>query len=687
MIPNNNLGPLAFYDSLSKQTHRRDYAFGEKYPLITPNKQVLPFQIRRDTLGAQEGEYEEYSTSAQHLWLNRSKAVTYGDATYYAYANYSNDNIYVAKYDHSTGTVTQSDTGFNTQDSHDAHASPVLYINSSGYIYVVRPAGGSTGDLDVFRSTNSGGDITGGWGSAYVIHAYSSGVIERFTYPHLMQLSDGTFVCNYRCFVGGSGKEGRMYVCTSSDAQTWNTPVLIMQGDVSPPGTTWSYQYADSFIDENDRFHLVYHAYEDPANLRNHNIYYQYSDNIDNASPTFEAIDSSSVSIPMWKDGNALVFDSLTPGWDTCYLTGFTLNEDNEPLIVAELLDSSMTDTLISFKWSGSSWESNIIEEDNEMGYGSLYSLVFARAPSDGAVTFFDGRYYVAHLFVEDNGTTDVTTIREWYSTDGVTWTLNATFIPDGTDNLTVPCYPENVTEACRLVALVGDLDYDAGHNIAFISISNALTVTLKSLDGSVTSSITSQMVATGLEVTAYPDQGYDIIKYKGDADMSLTTAEGAYYIEVTDGTNTWYSEVFMIVNDESNHLRIEYYCEDDIQYTDGVIEFTDDFKFVLYLPAQLGRPEYPFEETVTTRDGYQFPEIQISNKTFKFNFYAPEFLLDAMRLIRMMDHVTITNKGDEYQVDTFLVGPPNWQDGGVFAAVEAEFQCDTVVKKIGKVT
>ena len=51
-----------------------------------------------------------------------------------------------------------------------------------------------------------------------------------------------------------------------------------------------------------------------------------------------------------------------------------------------------------------------------------------------------------------------------------------------------------------------------------------------------------------------------------------------------------------------------------------------------------------------------------------------------------MSDNVIITNKGDEYSADTFLI-TPKWQEGGFLAAVEAEFQCDTVIKKIGRGT
>lgn len=51
-----------------------------------------------------------------------------------------------------------------------------------------------------------------------------------------------------------------------------------------------------------------------------------------------------------------------------------------------------------------------------------------------------------------------------------------------------------------------------------------------------------------------------------------------------------------------------------------------------------------------------------------------------------MMDTVEIVSRGMVYDVDQFLM-TSKWQDGGYIAAVEVEFQCNTVIKKIGKLS
>ena len=215
-------------------------------------------------------------------------------------------------------------------------------------------------------------------------------------------------------------------------------------------------------------------------------------------------------------------------------------------------------------------------------------------------------------------------------------------------------------------------------------SLNPITSVLLKTLSGTTFLNITANMVSTGLSVWTNSTDGYDVIIYPGILPMAITTPEGRYYVEITDGVNTWYSEVFTIIRDLSQYLKIEYYDNENLEFQDGAIEFASGFKFQVYLPTQLGRPEYTFEDETTKRDGYEFSTKQISEKTFKFNFIAPEYLCDAMRVIRLMDNVTITSKGDIYTADSFLI-TPEWQEDGYLAGVNAEFQCDTVLKKTAK--
>ena len=166
---------------------------------------------------------------------------------------------------------------------------------------------------------------------------------------------------------------------------------------------------------------------------------------------------------------------------------------------------------------------------------------------------------------------------------------------------------------------------------------------------------------------------------------------DGRYYATlrlVTDNEDvTYYSEVYTVVQSMANFLKIEWYDTDPLFYEGGQINYSSkiNYKNHIYLPTELGKPEYTFEETGEDRDGFYFPEKQLSEKTYRFNFLAPEYLLDAMRIIRLSDYVTITDQfGVQYKPDKFLM-TPKWTQNGDLAQVEVEFQTNTVIKKIGR--
>lgn len=215
---------------------------------------------------------------------------------------------------------------------------------------------------------------------------------------------------------------------------------------------------------------------------------------------------------------------------------------------------------------------------------------------------------------------------------------------------------------------------------------SNGITkLVLRNLQGQQIADIRSQMIETGLHVKRFQSEGYDLIIYTGNLPMAITTHEGLYYAEMSDGVQTWYSEVFDIVRTVDEYMMIEWWDEQPLYYEGGHIEYDGGkYKNRVYLHTQVGKPEYNFEEDGEDRDGYFFPEKQVSEKVYKFTFLAPEYLCDAMRIIRMSDHVEITSRGEKYNADSFLI-TPEWQQQGDLAAVEAEFETDTVIKKIGR--
>jgi hypothetical protein len=197
---------------------------------------------------------------------------------------------------------------------------------------------------------------------------------------------------------------------------------------------------------------------------------------------------------------------------------------------------------------------------------------------------------------------------------------------------------------------------------------------------------ITQQMLETGLQIFRFANYGYDVIVYPGIMPMALKFPEGRYTIMINDGVNTFVSDVFTWVSGSMDgYLCIEWSDVQNMEVDGGQIVYEGvQFKNRVYVCSELGKPEYKFEEEGEERDGYFFPEKQISEKTFRFIFLAPEYLCDVMRLIRMSDFVTVYSQGRKYDCDTFLI-TPKWQTQGNLASVECEFECATVVKKIGR--
>ena len=200
--------------------------------------------------------------------------------------------------------------------------------------------------------------------------------------------------------------------------------------------------------------------------------------------------------------------------------------------------------------------------------------------------------------------------------------------------------------------------------------------------DGQLVGDYTAAINGAGITVKQFSD--YDVIVFPARLPIFGAMANGRYYATLEDGTEKWYSEVFTVVNDISPYLKIEWWDNEDFITDGGTVVYTEPtFHNILYLDSDIAKPEYKFEEEGETRDGYFFPTKQISEKKYRFSFWASEYLLDVIRLIRMADYVLISYNGRRFAADSFLI-TPEWESNGDIAAVDAEFETATVAKKTG---
>lgn len=196
---------------------------------------------------------------------------------------------------------------------------------------------------------------------------------------------------------------------------------------------------------------------------------------------------------------------------------------------------------------------------------------------------------------------------------------------------------------------------------------------------------ITSSMKENGLTIKSFT--GFKLLKYPGTLPIVEIKHEGLYYLAISiSDLGTIYSDLFTVTNRVSDYLLIEYNNSYNFELKNGIVDFSDNFSFKCYLNTQVGKPEYGFEEEATERMGYTFIESQVSKKIYKFTFIAPEYLCDALRIIRLCDNKRITSKLQAYDLTTFNM-EPEWEDQGDLASVECEFETDTVIANIGGYT
>lgn len=212
--------------------------------------------------------------------------------------------------------------------------------------------------------------------------------------------------------------------------------------------------------------------------------------------------------------------------------------------------------------------------------------------------------------------------------------------------------------------------------------LSEITSAILVSYPDNIETNITALLLATGLEVKIFA--GFSLIRYFSSAKLAGSFKEGRYYLRINlpDGSAR-YSDIFTFSSSAPSCLHLSYTNDYSLKLKKGMIDFSDGFTFECYLSTQIGKPEYIFEEEATERAGYTFIESQVSKKLYKFTFLAPEFLCDALRIVRLCNTKVIDYGTQSYDITTFSIDA-KWEDQGDLASVDAEFETDTVIANIG---
>lgn len=199
----------------------------------------------------------------------------------------------------------------------------------------------------------------------------------------------------------------------------------------------------------------------------------------------------------------------------------------------------------------------------------------------------------------------------------------------------------------------------------------------------------TGEMTKTGVYVSfdVMPEHGGVLYVSPGKNSFREALPQGTYRARFTIGDEVYISTPFCVIpgiETSSKYLLIEYWNDEKIAYPGGFITTgaNNDFRYQMYVPATICKPKYEFEEELTKRAGYKFLELQTSTKVYAFTFVAPEFICDAMRLIRLSDYIRISHDGEYYNALNFEFDV-DWQEQLYLAAVDCQFETDSIIQKL----
>lgn len=179
-------------------------------------------------------------------------------------------------------------------------------------------------------------------------------------------------------------------------------------------------------------------------------------------------------------------------------------------------------------------------------------------------------------------------------------------------------------------------------------------------------------LFASGFGLVRPAGQTFELLFYPSVMRLPIPDLDqGAYYLVIVDSRNTWYSEVFTMVDYLGNHVKIEWCHNRDFVYSGGLIRYTEfgsgnGYKNYFYVDTEILKPQYLYDRTIKDRDFKEFPLKQIRKKQRRFEVIVSEGIADFLSLIELHDIVTIRDQyGNVYNVGEFEMGTPNWFSSG----------------------
>ena len=192
------------------------------------------------------------------------------------------------------------------------------------------------------------------------------------------------------------------------------------------------------------------------------------------------------------------------------------------------------------------------------------------------------------------------------------------------------------------------------------------------------------EIAGVGFQVEDLPDRGYIQVSYPSIIPFTTVFTTGQYYCEMSDNTNTWFSDVFTMSDGTSEMVKLEWWHNRDFEYHGGHLQYDFPFKMYVYFNTNVARPTWPKTEIITTRDDRQFKTKQITWKEYMITALCPEYLVDALHRVGQHDNVVVTSNENVFETETFDINVKQLDIPDVFD-VEMKFTINTGVVVNGK--
>jgi hypothetical protein len=211
-------------------------------------------------------------------------------------------------------------------------------------------------------------------------------------------------------------------------------------------------------------------------------------------------------------------------------------------------------------------------------------------------------------------------------------------------------------------------------------------SVFLKGLSGSVLDDLTSNYTWSNIKTADGNETVYAVISTP--LGLSTALAGQRVYLEISDGIETWISEVMTVMLDselayQAGHEKCKFVklvwsanCR--------VGRLPDTWEQFIFIDTYVGQPR-PEAEIEESNDGNNTPVASFGRSMFIYTFEAvmPKFVLQALSLLAIVARpqfgtVTIIDQwGSNQQINEFDISVSEWLGDGCVARVKCEFKIE----------